>query len=90
MVCLYGKYIFKGISRMWSNHKLEYLGEWEGSEDEFFKQYHFKFPNEKLQIYKHKYKPLNRELRLRIEEYMRTDPYFIQINRSEKLDDLLS
>lgn len=90
MVCLYGKYIFKGSARMWHSHKLEYLGVWEDSEEEFLKIYHFKYPSEKLQIYKHKYKPLSRELRLRIEEYIKTDPYFIQITRSEKLDDLLS
>lgn len=90
MVCLYGKYIFKGSSRMWHNHKIEFLGEWIGSEDDFFKTYHLKYPNEKLQIYKHKYKPLSRELRLRIEDYMKNDLYFIRINRNEKLDDLLT
>jgi len=90
MIGLYDKYIFKGSTRMWSNTTVEFLGIWEGSEDEFLKTYHFKYPNERLQIYKHKYKPLSRALRERVESYMRTDPWFIQINRNEKLDDLLS
>ena len=90
MVCLYDKYIFKGTSRMWHNTKLEYLGTWEDSEEEFLKVYHLKYPSEKLQIFRHKFKPLSRELRGQIEQYMETDPYFIQISRNEKLDDLLS
>ena len=90
MVCLYEKYIFKGSTRMWSNTTVEFLGVWEGSEQEFLKTYHFKYPNERLQIYKHKYKPLSRVLRERVESYMRTDPWFIQNSRNEKLDNLLS
>jgi hypothetical protein len=90
MIGLYDKYIFKGSTRMWSNTTVEFLGIWEGSEDEFLKTYHFKYPNERLQIYKHKYKPLSRALRERVESYMRTDPWFIQQNRNEKLDNLLS
>jgi hypothetical protein len=69
---------------------VEFLGLWEGSEDEFLKTYHFKYPNERLQIYKHKYKPLSRALRERIERHMKADPWFIQNNRNEKLDNLLS
>jgi hypothetical protein len=90
MIGLYGKYIFKGSTRMWHGKPIEFLGQWEGSEQEFLTTYHYDFPNEKLQIFRHKYKPLSRELRIQIEEYMRTDPWFIQISRDEKLDDLLS
>ena len=90
MIGLYGKYVFMGSTRMWSNTTVEFLGVWEGSEDEFLKAYHFKYPNERLQIYKHKYKPLSRALRERVESYMRTDPWFIQNSRNEKLDNLLS
>lgn len=90
MVCLYEKYIFKGSTRMWSNTTVEFLGVWEGSEQEFLKTYHLKYPNERLQIYKHKYKPLSRALRERVETYMKIDPWFIQNSRNEKLDDLLS
>ena len=90
MIGLYDKYVFKGSKKMWSNFKLEYLGVWEGSEKEFLQTYHFKYPNERLQIYKHKYKPLSRDLRGQIENYMKTDPWFIQQNRIEKLDNLLS
>ena len=90
MIGLYEKYIFKGSTRMWSSETVEYLGVWGGSEQEFLQTYHFKYPNEKLQIYRHKYKPLSRALRERIERFMTTDPWFIQINRNEKLDDLLS
>lgn len=75
---------------MWSSETVEFLGLWEGSEDEFLKTYHFKYPNERLQIYKHKYKPLSRALRERIERHMKADPWFIQNSRNEKLDDLLS
>jgi len=42
MIGLYDKYIFKGSTRMWSNTTVEFLGIWEGSEDEFLKTYHFK------------------------------------------------
>ena len=90
MIGLYDKYIFKGSTRMWSDTTVEFLGVWEGSEDEFLKTYHFKYPNERLQIYKHKYKPLSRSLRERIERHMKADPWFIQNTRNEKLDDLLS
>lgn len=90
MIGLYDKYIFKGSTRMWSNEIVEFLGIWEGSEDEFLKTYHFKYPNERLQIYKHKYKPLSRALRERIERHMKADPWFIQNTRNEKLDNLLS
>ena len=90
MIGLYKKYVFKGSTRMWSSEIVEYLGVWEGSEQEFLQTYHLKYPNEKLQIYKHKYKPLSRALRERIERFMKTDPWFIQINRNEKLDNLLS
>jgi hypothetical protein len=90
MIGLYEKYVFKGSTRMWSSEIVEYLGIWEGSEQEFLQTYHLKYPNEKLQIYRHKYKPLSRALRERIERFMTTDPLFIQINRNEKLDDLLS
>jgi len=90
MIGLYEKYVFKGSTRMWSNTTVEYLGIWEGSEQEFLQTYHLKYPNERLQIYRHKYKPLSRALRERIERFMTTDPWFIQINRNEKLDDLLS
>ena len=90
MIGLYGKYVFMGSNKMWHRHKLEYLGVWEGSDQEFLQTYHFKYPNERLQIYRHKYKPLSRDLRGQIENYMTTDPWFIQQNRNEKLDDLLS
>jgi hypothetical protein len=90
MIGLYGKYVFKGSTRMWSNTTVEYLGIWEGSEQEFLQTYHFKYPNERLQIYKHKYKPLSRALREKIDVFIKTDPWFIQQNRNEKLDDLLS
>ena len=90
MIGLYKKYVFKGSTRMWSSEIVEYLGVWEGSEQEFLQTYHLKYPNEKLQIYKHKHKPLSRALRERIERFMTTDPWFIQQNRNEKLDNLLS
>jgi hypothetical protein len=90
MIGLYGKYIFKGSTRMWHGKAVEFLGEWESSEQDFLKTYHYDFPNEKLQIFRHKYKPLSKELRRQIEEFMRTDPWFIQIIREEKLDNLLS
>ena len=90
MIGLYGKHVFKGSTRMWSNTTVEYLGIWEGSEQEFLQTYHFKYPNERLQIYKHKYKPLSRALREKIDVFIKTDPWFIQQNRNEKLDDLLS
>jgi hypothetical protein len=90
MISLYGKYVFKGSKKFWHNGRVEYLGVWEDSEEEFLKTYHFKYPNEQLQIYRHKYKPLSRDMRGQIENYMRTDPFFIQQKREEKLDDLLS
>lgn len=75
---------------MWHNKKVEFFGEWESSEEDFFKTYHSDFPNEKLGIFKHKYRPITRDLRLQIEEYMKTDPWFIQVNRDKNLDNLLS
>jgi hypothetical protein len=89
MVALYERWVFKGINRMWRENKLEFLGEWLGSEQEFFEVYHKKYPNERLQIYKHKFKPLSRDLRLQIEDFMTKDPYFVQLNRDEKLNSLL-
>jgi len=89
MVALYDKWIFKGKKRFWGDRTLEFLGEWEGTEKEFLETYHKLYPNEKLEIYKHKYKPLSRDLRGQIELYMITDPVFIQLNREEKLNNLL-
>jgi len=90
MVALYDRWVFKGINRMWRENKLEFLGEWLGSEQEFFEHYHKLFPNEKLQIFKHKSKPLSNDLRLQIESFMKTDTFFIELNRNEKIDNLLS
>ena len=90
MIGLYGKHVFKGSKKFWHNNRVEYLGIWEDSHEEFLKTYHFKYPNEQLQIFRHKYKPLSRDLRGQIESYIKTDPFFIQINREDKLDNLLS
>lgn len=90
MIGLYRGHVFQGSNRMWNQVRTVYLGKWEGTDEEFLKTYHLDFPNEKLQIYLHKYKPLSRQFKANIEDYMRQDPYFIQINRSERLDNLLS
>jgi len=90
MIGLYGKYIFKGSVKIWSNEKIEFLGVWESSVQEFLKTYHFIYPNEKLQIYKHKYKPLSRFMKQNIVNFMKNDPWFIQNIRQEKLKNLLS
>ena len=50
---------------------------WGTSEKEFLQTYHFKYPNERLQIFRDKYKPLSRDLRGQIESYMKNDPFFI-------------
>ena len=75
---------------MWSEHRVEFLGKWDGGDEDFLKSYHFEFPNEKLQIYLHKYKPLSRQFRSNIDQYMKRDPYFIQLIREENIDNLLS
>ena len=90
MIGLYRGHVFKGTSRMWSENQIEYLGKWDGSYEFFFTTYHYKFPNEKLQIYLHKYKPLSRTFKANIEQYMKKDPYFIQLIREEQINNLLS
>ena len=90
MIGLYKGHVFKGTNRMWSEHRIESLGKWDGTDEDFLKTYHFDFPNEKLQIYLHKYKPLSRQFRSNIDQYMKKDPYFIELDREEKLNDLLS
>lgn len=90
MIGLYRGHVFKGTSRMWSENRIEYLGKWDGSNEVFFKTYHNEFPNEKLQIYLHKYKPLSRTFKSNIEQYMKKDPYFIQLIREEQINNLLS
>jgi len=89
MIGLYKGHIFQGNNRMWTSHVVKFLGKWDGSDEVFLTTYHFKYPNEKIQIYLHKHKPLSRQFRSNIEQYMKTDPWFIQINRNEKLDNLL-
>lgn len=90
MIGLYKGHVFQGSNRMWNAGRTVCLGKWEGTDEEFLKVYHYDFPNEKLQIYLHKYKPLSRQFRANIEEYMKKDPYFIELNREEKLNNLLS
>jgi len=90
MIALYDGWVFKGTNRMWHNRKLEFLGPWDGSEEEFFKTYHKEFPNEKLAVFKHKFKPVSKELRSQIENYMKSEPFFIELNRDKRIDELFS
>jgi hypothetical protein len=90
MIGLYKGHVFQGNNRMWSETRIVHFGKWEGSDEDFFMTYHKDFPNEKLQIYLHKYKPLSRQFKANIEQYMKQDSYFIQINRDERLNNLLS
>ena len=90
MIGLYRGHVFQGTNRIWEETRIVYLGKWEGTDEMFFSTYHSDFPNEKLQIHLHKYKPLSRQFRANIEQYMKKDPYFIELNREEKLKDLLS
>jgi hypothetical protein len=90
MIGLYKGHVFQGNNRMWTSHIVKHLGEWDGSDEVFLTTYHLKFPNEKLQIYLHKYKPLSRQFKSNIETFMENDPYFIQIKRQEILNNLLS
>ncbi len=90
MIGLYDGWVFQGSNRMWHNKTLEFLGPWEGSVEDFFKTYHKEYPNERLGVFKHKFKPLSKELRFQIEKYMKEDPFFVQLNRDERIDKLLS
>jgi hypothetical protein len=90
MIGLYKGHVFQGTNRMWQETRIVHLGKWDGTDEMFLTTYHYDFPNEKLQIYLHKYKPLSRQFRSNIEQYMKLDPYFIELNREEKLKDLLS
>lgn len=90
MIGLYKGHVFQGTNKMWSDYKVNFLGKWEESNEVFLTTFHKLYPNEKLQIYLHKYKPLSRQFRINIEQFMRGDPYFIQLIREEKLKNLLS
>ena len=90
MIGLYRGHVFQGTNKMWSEYRVKSLGKWDESDEEFLKTFHKLYPNEKLQIYLHKYKPLSRQFKNNIEEFMKKDPYFIQLIREEKLNNLLS
>jgi hypothetical protein len=90
MIGLYKGHVFQGSNKMWQEYRIVHLGKWDGSDEVFFTTYHHEFPNERLQIYLHKYKPLSRTFKANIDQYMKKDPYFIELNREEKLNDLLS
>jgi len=90
MIGLYKGHVFQGTNKMWSEYRVKSLGRWDESDEEFLKTFHKLYPNEKLQIYLHKYKPLSRQFRSNIEIFMKEDPYFIQLNRDEQIKNLLS
>ena len=90
MIGLYKGHVFQGTNKMWSEYRVKSLGRWDESDEDFLKTFHKLYPNEKLQIYLHKYKPLYRQFRANIDQYMKKDPYFIQLDREEKLNNLLS
>lgn len=90
IVGLYERWIFRGSRRLWHGTKVEYLGSWEGSHKDFLHTFHLLYPNDEIQIYLHRYKPLSRELKVRILEFMKTDLEFLSERRNETLNNLLS
>lgn len=90
MIGLYKGHVFQGTNKMWSENRVKSLGKWNQSDEEFLKTFHKLYPNEKLQIYLHKYKPLSRQFRSNIEAFMKEDSYFIQLNRDEQIKNLLT
>jgi hypothetical protein len=89
MIGLYKGFIFKGQNKFWTFHIVDFLGEWEDTDEEFLKTYHKLYPNEKLQIYLNKFRPLSRKFKVSIEKYIEIDPYFIKLKRDEILKGLL-
>lgn len=98
MIALYQKWIFKAndssrkMGIFWTNvdkPKIEFLGVWVGDDKSFFREFHKKFPNETMGIFKDKRRPISKLLRHNIEHFMKTDSQFIIQMRDEKLHELL-
>lgn len=99
MIALYQKWIFQAndssrkMGMFWTHvdrPQIEFLGVWKEDDKSFFREFHKRFPNQSIRIFRDKRRPISKLLRHNIEHFMKTNSEFIEANRDEKIHELLN